>query len=266
MNPNFLVCPPVHFGAARPMNPWSHGLAADPVRAGHQWGAAMRTLEACGGNLRYLKPDPSLPEQCCVGQCGLVWGTVAVPSRFAAPERRGEVKIVQAAFEAVGKSIAPLPEEVFFEGQGDAAIDDEGVLWATYGFRTLIETHWDLADRFACESRSLGLVDPRFFHLDQCFALLTGGYLLWYPPAFDPQSRISVESHFPPDRRHAVSDEDAHELACSALCIERTVLLPGGSERLTRWLAERRFEPIQLEIDEFLRAGVGVRALALALG
>ena len=35
----------------------------------------------------------------------------------------------------------------------------------------------------------LQLVDPRFYHLDTCFCPLEGGYVMYYPPAFDPESR-----------------------------------------------------------------------------
>jgi len=37
------------------------------------------------------------------------------------------------------------------------------------------------------------LMDERFYHLDTCFCPLNGGYLLYYPQAFDSYSNRMIE-------------------------------------------------------------------------
>ena len=63
-----------------------------------------------------------------------------------------------------------------------------GCLWAGYGFRSELDSHPYLAKWLKLEVISLRLIDPRFYHLDTCFCPLDGGWLLYYPQAFDSYS------------------------------------------------------------------------------
>jgi len=69
-----------------------------------------------------------------------------------------------------------------FEGQGTRS--GRRWLWAGYGFSELDSpVSGEVAD---IEVVSLRLMDERFYHLDTC--PLNGGYLLYYPQAFDSYS------------------------------------------------------------------------------
>ena len=63
-----------------------------------------------------------------------------------------------------------------FEGEGDALFDaNGGRLWAAHGVRTCKISHRHVADAWHTPVTSLHLVDPRFYHLDLCFAPLERG-------------------------------------------------------------------------------------------
>ena len=62
---------------------------------------------------------------------------------------------------------------------------------------------------------SLHLVDPRFYHLDLCFAPLGGGHLLYFPEAFDAASLAKIEAAYGVDKRIAVSELEATQFACN---------------------------------------------------
>ena len=74
-----------------------------------------------------------------------------------------------------------------------------------------------IAERFGGEVVALKLTDQRFYHLDTCFCPLDGGYVLYYPPAFDAASRAAIERLVPDARRIAVGEEDALAFACNAV-------------------------------------------------
>jgi ornithine--oxo-acid transaminase len=122
-----------------------------------------------------------------------------------------------------------------------------------------------VADAWHVPVTSLHLVDPRFYHLDTCFTPLSGGYLLYYPGAFDAASLASIERAFPASKRIAVSEADATRMACSALNLDRTVFTGEISRELAGRLFDTGFDVVQLELGEFMKGGGGARSLALRL-
>ncbi len=145
-------------------------------------------------------------------------GVVAISSFFHA-ERQGEEPHFRHWFREAGYRIVDLPRATPFEGEGDALFSADGSrLWAGYGTRTLRESHRALEQVWeGVEVVGLRLMDPRFYHLDTCFAPLEDGSLLYYPAAFDEASLRKIEEFYSPEMRIAVSEEDALAFACNAV-------------------------------------------------
>jgi N-dimethylarginine dimethylaminohydrolase len=112
---------------------------------------------------------------------------------------------------------------------------------------------------------SLGLVDPRFYHLDTCFCPLSNGDVMYYPPAFDAASRALIETHYPIAKRIVVDEVDALRFACNAVNVGRTILLNEISPQLCTELEMRGFTVIQVKLTEFLKAGGAAKCLVLRL-
>ncbi len=79
---------------------------------------------------------------------------------------------------------------------------------------------------------SLTLVDPRFYHLDTCLAPLADGSLMYFPGAFDEDSRAAIEALVPANRRIAVDEADALKFCCNAVALDDLVILNDASPAL----------------------------------
>jgi N-dimethylarginine dimethylaminohydrolase len=112
---------------------------------------------------------------------------------------------------------------------------------------------------------SLRLVDERFYHLDTCFCPLNGGYLLYYPGAFDDHARSVIARRVPANRRIAISEKDAVKFACNAVNIDDSIILNHISDELRRKLEKIGFLVIETDLSEFLKAGGGTKCLTLRL-
>jgi N-dimethylarginine dimethylaminohydrolase len=122
-----------------------------------------------------------------------------------------------------------------------------------------------VADAWHTPVTSLHLVDPRFYHLDLCFAPLSGGYLLYFPEAFDAVSRGKIEAAYSADKRIAICELEATQFGCNVINIGRNVVMGAVGTDLAKRLMERGFEVTELELSEFQRGGGSAKALALRL-
>lgn len=262
-----LMCPPDFFEVDYVINPWMDGHAGSLDRdlARRQWDG-LRAAIAESAEVVLLQPQPGLPDLVFTANAGFVHGRRAVPSHFMPHERRPEEPYLRAWFEAEGFEVRVLPDNVAFEGAGDALIDRGGPwLWAGYGFRTEIEAHDYLRRWFDLEVVSIRLVDPRFYHIDTCMCPLDGGYLLYHPPAFDDVSRAEIERRVPAARRIPVDSDDAGHFACNAVNIGRKVFMNRARAGLAAQLEAHGFEVLQLSLSEFLKAGGSAKCLTLKL-
>ena len=197
---------------------------------------------------------------------GLVVGDIVILSRFLHPERQGEEPYFHRWFEDQGYTVHTLPKSLPFEGAGDALLDRDGRwLWAGYGFRSELDSHPYLAKWLDVEVLSLRLVDWRFYHLDTCFCPLAGGYLLYYPPAFDTYSNHLIELRVPAEKRIAIDEVDAVNFACNAVNIDRVVVINKASDSLKQTLADRNFTVVEIPLKEFLKAGGAAKCLTLCV-
>jgi N-dimethylarginine dimethylaminohydrolase len=262
-----LVCPPRHFGIEYVINPWMKGQIGriDPALARSQWDGLIDGLAAFA-TIEEVAPREGSPDMCFTANAGLCAAGRVVPARFRHPERRDEEAPFIDWFAHDGFEVKPIPGEEPFEGEGDALFQPgEALLWAGYGARTALETHAVLGQSFGVEVISLRLVDPRFYHLDTCFAPLPEGRLLYYPAAFDAPSRHAIERRVPASHRIAVDDEDATGFACNALRLGDRLFVNRASPSLQRSLARWDLEIVTVPVDEFIKAGGGVKCLSLIL-
>ena len=267
LNPRLLMCTPTHFAVDYVINPWMEGNlhAADPARAHLQWTALHHSLSEMA-RIELIEPGHDLPDMPFTANAGLVLGDVFVPSRFHHKQRQGEEALFTDWFSRRGFTVRPLPDGMDFEGAGDALLDRQAPrLWVGYGHRSDAGVAQELAAMFDMETVALRLSDPRFYHLDTCFCPLAGGWLLYYPPAFDADAIGAITSRIPESRRIAVSEHDALAFACNAVNLGTTVVVNRASNELKATLHTAGFEVIETPLDEFLKAGGSAKCLTLRL-
>jgi len=261
-----LVCPPDYFRIDYEINPWmKRENAVEADRAVVQWKTLMETLEKrVGVELARMRPVPGLPDLVFTANAGVVVGDIAVPSRFRHPERQREETHFEQWFLEHGYDVRVLQPGVYFEGAGDLlGVPD---LWlGGYRKRSDIGAYTQLSKLFEREIIPVELVDDRFYHLDTCFCPLSGGEVLYYPDAFDQYAKAVISDCLPESRRLAVPSSEAARFACNAVCVQKQVVLPAGCPETMRLLRAHGYEPLPVELDEFMKAGGSAKCLTLAL-
>ncbi|MEP0858865.1 TIGR00300 family protein [Trichocoleus sp. DQ-U1] len=261
----FLMCAPDHYDVDYVINPWMEGNIhkSSRDRAVEQWQKLHYVLKD-HAIVDLVAPQRGVPDMVFTANAGLVLGDTVVLSRFFHKERQGEEPYFKQWFEEKGYKVHELPKDLPFEGAGDALLDREGRwLWAGYGFRSELDSHPLLAKWLDIEVLSLRLMDERFYHLDTCFCPLSGGYLLYYPPAFDSYTNRLIEMRVAPEKRIAIEEADAVNFACNAVNIDHVVVMNKASEALKKRLADVGFQVIETPLTEFLKAGGAAKCLTL---
>ena len=273
----FLMCPPEYFNVAYIINPWMHGnlRRIDNAVAKQQWRSLYDVLTD-HATVRLVLPQPGSPDMVFTANAGLVKGRRFIASRFRYPERQNEEPYFADWFMDRGYEVSLMPRDVPFEGAGDALFDrgsgsplagavSDSRLWLAHGHRSIQAAREVLAARLDAEVVVLKLVDQRFYHLDTCFCPLEGGYLLYYPAAFDDESRAAIEKRVAPARRIAIGEEDALAFACNAVNIDTTVVVNRATKEFVQALARKDFEVVQTPMSEFMKAGGSAKCLTLRL-
>jgi len=262
-----LMCPPDFFEVAYVINPWMEGNFAktDEASAREQW-LALRDALAKHAEIAIELPQRGLPDIVFTANAGLVSGDRVILSRFRSHERQGEEPFNRAWFTEHNFNILDWPQEVPFEGAGDALFDrGEGFLWVGHGFRTDASVPARLETMLGCKTVPLTLADPRFYHLDTCLCPLDGGYVLYFPQAFTEAAQATIEALVAPDKRIAVDEEDALRFCCNAVDLGGHVFMNDASEALQNRLRKAGFTPVIVPLSEFLKAGGGAKCLTLKL-
>jgi ornithine--oxo-acid transaminase len=265
--PNYLMCRPEFYNIDYVINPWMAGNlhATSMVRAAAEWNRLHDALSEIA-NIMLVDPQPRLPDMVFTANAGLAHNGTVVLSSFYHPERQAEEQHFEDWFQSSGYTIIRLSRDVPFEGEGDALFSTDGSrLWAGYGMRSTKESHSCLAQAWDVEVVSLRLIDPRFYHLDTCFAPLMDGYVMYFPGAFGAASLARIEAFYPSHKRIVVSEMDASRFACNAINIDCTVLLNEISSELTKRLESIGFNVVPIALDEFLKAGGAAKCLVMKL-
>ena len=266
--PAYLMCSPSLYDVTYLINPWMAGNlhATSRQLALAQWGRLYSELEE-RAEIKLIDPQPGSPDMVFTANAGLERDGTVVLSHFFYPERQAEEAYFRQWFQQSGYEVIEVPRETPFEGEGDALFSIDGSrLWAGYGIRTAKESHHYLERAWNVETVSLHLVDPRFYHLDTCFAPLNDGNVMYYPTAFDAASIARIEDFYPSSKRILVSEADAIRFACNAINIDHTLLINNVSRELTERLHAIGFEVRSMDLSEFLKAGGAAKCLVMKIG
>ena len=261
--PRILMCPPDYYGIEYEINPWmSRSRGSSPERAHRQWQALYETLCGLGVTVELLTPHAGLPDLVFTANAGLVYRDRFYSSRFRYEVRARETPHFDAWLAAHGFTVEHLPEGSFFEGAGDALFCGPA-LFAGYRIRSDVSGHQWLGQQIGKQVLPVELINPRFYHLDTCFCPLAPGEAIYYPAAFDGYGRKVLENHIP--KLLAVNEAEAHRFGCNAVVIRKTVIHNTGCDRSAADLRAWGYEPIAVELDEFLKAGGSAKCLTLRL-
>ena len=265
--PTYLMCHPEWYDVNYVINPWMAGNLHRPSRdkAYEQWKTLHQQLQKIA-DVRLIHAQPGIPDMVFVAHTAIVQHGVAALSSFAHAQRQSEEQQLRRWLQHAGFLVWETPRETAFEGEGDALFNATGDhLWAAHGVRTCRQSHRHVADAWHTPVTSLHLVDPRFYHLDTCFAPLSGGELVYFPGAFDAPSLEKIEAAYAPEKRIAVTEGEAAQFACNLINVGRNIIMGNCGAEIAERLTNLGYSVAQIDLSEFLHGGGSAKSLALRL-
>lgn len=264
---HYLMCPPTHFSVTYAINPWMNpDIPVNHELAEIQWDVLRHTYLSLGHTVDLIDPEPGLPDMVFAANGGLVVGGRAYSAKFRYEQRQPESQAYRNWLK--GAEIHAVDPIETNEGEGDFLTLGTMVL-AGSGFRTSISAHIEAAAAIDRPVVSLELIDPRFYHLDTCLAVLDDGNgsapadIAYYPAAFSPHSRRTLRDLFP--KAVICSEADALVLGLNAVSDGHHVVLPTAAIGLGEQLRGRGYNPVPVNLGELLKAGGSVKCCTLEL-
>ncbi len=257
------MCPPEFYGIEYEINPWmNQERQVDHPEAVRQWEALRACLTDAGAEIELLEPVQGLPDLVFTANAAMVFGAQAILSRFRYPQRQGE-EVYNARWLADdGFQVETLPEEMFFEGAGDALFCGETLL-AGYRFRSDAPAIQHIGELIGRRVIPMELVDPYYYHLDTCFCPLEPGRAIYHAGALDDYGRQALALVV--EELIEVDPEEAKRFACNAVVVDKVVVTNTGCPKLHAALSERGYDPRETPLDEFVKAGGSAKCLTLRL-
>jgi len=275
--PRFLMTDPTGFEVCYQINPWMQPdtWRADPAacreRAWAGYTALKRALVAAGADVTVLPGLRGLPDLVFPANAAVVLDGRVLLARFRHPERQGEEPVFRAAFKrlqrrGVVREIVDLPQGVTQEGAGDCIWDAaRGWFWAGYGQRSSESSLEAIRETFGQPVVPLELATPAFYHLDTCFCPLSGGEVLFHPPAFTEAALRTIRERTPPELRIEASAAEAAAFCVNAVNLGRTLIMARAPDSLRRTLSERGYRLVEVDLDPFILSGGGAYCMTLRL-
>jgi N-dimethylarginine dimethylaminohydrolase len=94
---------------------------------------------------------------------------------------------------------------------------------------------------------------------------LEGGYLLYFPAAFDAAAQTLLADTIPAEKRIVVEEADALNFACNAVDLNKHVFMNAASDQLQARLRAAGFTPVIVPLSEFMKSGGAAKCLTLKL-
>ena len=274
MRAHVLMTDPRHFNVSYQINPWMEPGAwnADAAAAATRGSHALRdAIVAAGGVVETIPAVEGLPDLVFPANAAIVLDGKVLVARFMCPERQGEEPVFTAAFEAlrargVVDEVITLPEGVLQEGAGDAIWDaGREFFWVGYGQHSTQNSIPVIQRVFGKPTVALQLASPRFYHLDTCFCPLSGGQVLYYPPAFTADALEHIHANIAPADRIEATDEEAAAFCVNAVNIGRDIIMAKAPGSLRGKLAAHGYRLQEVDLAPFILSGGGAYCMTLRL-
>jgi arginine dihydrolase len=277
-NPRLVMCRPDYFEVSYAINPWmnpeSWDVEGDVLvrRSQHEWRGLVEVFSDLGAEVELQSPVPGAPDLVFTANSAVVLDGKALLARFLDPERRVEEPFNEAFFRGLVRKgllreIRALPRGMYQEGAGDCSWDSSrGLFWAGHGQRSRFEAVALIAEYFGRRVVPLELVDPKFYHVDTCLSVLSSGHIVYYPPAFSPDSRRRLEREAGGAHWLIAADpEDADSLAVNLVNIGDAVVMAACGARLEADINRVGFKVIRAPLTAFGMSGGASFCLTLRL-
>jgi N-dimethylarginine dimethylaminohydrolase len=276
-SPIVLMTDPEHFDVRYAINPWMKPDTWRLDSSGHRrssrvaWESLRSALAEAGASVEVVAGASGWPDMVFPANAAVVLDGRALLARFRHVERQGEEIQFRSAFGRLQRQgffheVAELPAGLVHEGAGDSIWDGTRQLfWTGFGPRSDEGAAEAIACFFGRTTVTLELVSAHFYHLDTCFCPLSGGEVLWFPPAFSQKASHRIRELVAHELLIEASPQEATALCVNAISLGRTIVMAGAPSRLTAILAERGYTVKEIDLSPFILSGGGAFCLTLRL-
>ncbi|KAI3592601.1 Beta-hydroxylase, bleomycin/phleomycin binding protein [Cupriavidus sp. U2] len=277
MRPTILLVAPTFYDVSYSINPWMDpdAWARDPGgmhrRALASFDALHDALGRAGFAVEVAEGVAGQPDMVFPANAAVVLDGKAVLARFRYPQRRGEEQPFAAIFDDLRArglidSVALLPDGCFQEGAGDCIWDARrGHFWAGYGPRSSREAADAMAREFDQEVVALELATEQSYHLDVCFCPLSGGEVLYYPPAFTENALRTLRARVPMAQRIEATEDDLRHFSVNAVNLDDHVVMTRTTSHLRHELGRRGYRLHEVDLTPYMLSGGGAYCMTLRL-
>ena len=256
-----LMCRPDFYTVCYRINPWMHpGKPTDTHKAIEQWERLHHTYLELGHEVQLIQPVEGLPDMVYAANGGLVIGGRALGAHFRYKERGPESAAYMQRFAELGLEV--INPTAFNEGEGDFLKVGDVILGGS-GFRSAIDSHREVGAAFELEVLSLELINPSYYHLDTCLAVLDPHNIAYLPSAFSEASLSTLQQRFP--EAIIASEEDAAVFGLNLVSDGKRVVMARQAAGIAAQLAALGYEPIALDVSELNLGGGGIKCCTLEL-
>ncbi|MGE8367981.1 MULTISPECIES: dimethylarginine dimethylaminohydrolase family protein [Cupriavidus] len=275
--PTILLVEPTYYDVSYSINPWMDpglwardpsGMHREAVRA---FASLHAALQAAGFAVETAPGAPGLPDMVFPANAAVVLDGHAVLARFRYPQRAGEEAPFARIFEGLRErglidTISLLPEGCYQEGAGDCIWDAvRGHFWAGFGPRSSRAAADVMASEFGREVVALELATEQSYHLDVCFCPLSGGEILYYPPAFTQDALRMLRERVPASLRIEASEDDLRHFSVNAVNLHDQVVMTRTTPHLRAELGQRGYQLREVDLSPYMLSGGGAYCMTLRL-
>ncbi len=257
-----LLCPPTFYDIEYEINPWMHvenKVNKDNVLKEYE--ALKNAYKSLGLEVLEITPVKGLPDMVYAANLGFPLGEKFISSNFRYEQRRKEADFAKAFFENLGFKIINLPENTYFEGQGDL-LTIGGKYFMGWGKRSSREAKDVLNKELGIECIDFELKDPYFYHLDMSLGILDAKTALINPRSFTKEGLSKLRNEF--TNIIETTEEDNKFMGCNLVTVDKTVVVAKGiSDKLKSEIEKYGFRVLAIPMDEFRKGGGSIKCLTL---
>lgn len=256
-----FVSPPTYVELTYSINPWMDRRAPfSRELAIEQWERLIARYHEVIGAVHVCPPREGLTELCFFGDSVFLCNGKALFGGFRHKERAAEQPYVQDYLTGRGFKGTSVPAGVVFEGAGETVMWRDKILFG-FGKRSDEVVRHLLRQTFGLDTIDLEMETDDFYHLDTALLPLSDDLIAYYPGAFGPIDRATIESF--DCEKLLVSERDARSFACNSVVFDHQVFGSRGVLDLWPELRRRGYEVHEFEMTEFQKLGGGIKCLTL---
>jgi N-dimethylarginine dimethylaminohydrolase len=247
------------------------------ARAQQQWNALVDAYRKLVPHVYILQPECNFPDIVfCANQTfpfidPKTGKKSALMSEMHSPTRKPEVPFFAAFLQEHGYQCQSQTNEspLDLEGMGDLIAvppitDRPGFICAGHGQRTDRRVLPWVAERTGQTVVAFELLNKKFYHLDTCLSVLNARTALACREGFTESGWRLLETLFPNLIVADITECDAPGFAANCHSPDgKSVVIQKGNSLTKRALSGAGFEVIEVETDEFIKAGGSVFCMKL---